>query len=291
MRTMSEFYIVSNELYHHGILGQKWGVRRFQNPDGSLTAAGRARYINSNGELTEKGKRELSYEQKRDVERQHPHYRTASQNLASDKKLNKTLKSIKQIVDDADSGKIKDDYGLMSYEDTQRLKKLNSEMNTRVHELVKEYGASSGARRAVIDLLDEYQALDVDDFLFNYGTFSKKGTTSVKSPSDAKKVIQADSKIIAKQAAKEMASDVLRWEKEGSSERHYNLKGMNKQQLEDFFEKKIEASISKGSQHDPDLWDDDSFNFVMDDVIEEYGMPVDFDYDWKNKKVTSMNLT
>ena len=32
------------ELYHHGILGQKWGVRRFQNPDGTLTAEGRKRY-------------------------------------------------------------------------------------------------------------------------------------------------------------------------------------------------------------------------------------------------------
>ncbi|MCD7958351.1 MAG: hypothetical protein LUF89_02210 [Ruminococcus sp.] len=33
-----------NELYHHGILDQKWGVRRYQNYDGSLTAAGKERY-------------------------------------------------------------------------------------------------------------------------------------------------------------------------------------------------------------------------------------------------------
>lgn len=32
------------ELKHHGILGMKWGVRRFQNEDGSLTGEGRRRY-------------------------------------------------------------------------------------------------------------------------------------------------------------------------------------------------------------------------------------------------------
>lgn len=35
---------MSNELYHHGILNQKWGVRRYQNPDGSLTPLGKLRY-------------------------------------------------------------------------------------------------------------------------------------------------------------------------------------------------------------------------------------------------------
>lgn len=38
-------------LMHHGILGQKWGVRRYQNPDGSYTAAGRKRLRVNNSRL------------------------------------------------------------------------------------------------------------------------------------------------------------------------------------------------------------------------------------------------
>ena len=35
---------IENELKHWGILGMKWGIRNYQNPDGSLTPLGRIRY-------------------------------------------------------------------------------------------------------------------------------------------------------------------------------------------------------------------------------------------------------
>ena len=41
---LNEDYNMSTELYHHGILGQKWGVRRYQNADGTWTEAGKKRY-------------------------------------------------------------------------------------------------------------------------------------------------------------------------------------------------------------------------------------------------------
>jgi hypothetical protein len=47
-----------NELYHHGILGQKWGVRRFENKNGHLTAAGKARY--DDGKVSAKEKNAFS---------------------------------------------------------------------------------------------------------------------------------------------------------------------------------------------------------------------------------------
>lgn len=51
-----EYYIYRNdELAHHGIKGMRWGIRRFQNKDGSLTPAGKKRRAKLEGELEKLG--------------------------------------------------------------------------------------------------------------------------------------------------------------------------------------------------------------------------------------------
>lgn len=72
---------MKNELMHHGIKGQRWGVRRYQNSDGSLTSEGRRHYgfgermANTGRKIRdymtvkdENGKRHLSEKGKKAVE-------------------------------------------------------------------------------------------------------------------------------------------------------------------------------------------------------------------------------
>ena len=48
---------MTNELYHFGVKGMHWGVRRYQNRDGSYTAQGRGRYATSSGRRSSSGSR------------------------------------------------------------------------------------------------------------------------------------------------------------------------------------------------------------------------------------------
>lgn len=100
---------MSNELQHHGIKGQKWGVRRFQNADGSLTAEGKKRYsVNDYQQAIDKTK-------------------TAGKIVNEAKTLNNT---IKKVNDPAAERRIRKSAAEMSDIELQkRVQRLNMEDN------------------------------------------------------------------------------------------------------------------------------------------------------------------
>lgn len=107
---------MNNYLYHHGILGQKWGVRRWQNEDGSLTEEGRLHYGHNKREdakvlkrafnadrssvysvLNNKGKDiKLGENQRRVLEE----YKKEANNSKHEKRLNELDKEILQVKKD-----------------------------------------------------------------------------------------------------------------------------------------------------------------------------------------------
>ncbi len=62
--TMQRFDGWENALCHHGIKGQKHGIRRFQNADGTLTAEGIARYRHSFGEVVRGARNTQKFEKR-----------------------------------------------------------------------------------------------------------------------------------------------------------------------------------------------------------------------------------
>lgn len=59
-------YLQFKELYHHGIKGQKWGIRRYQNSDGTLTEEGLNRYTEDISKMSYEDKRRSYKQDKKD---------------------------------------------------------------------------------------------------------------------------------------------------------------------------------------------------------------------------------
>ncbi len=98
-------YKKKNELYHYGILGQKWGVRRYQNFDGSYTKAGLQRYYKSKDKYESAKSNYKAIKQDSNYSRYEKKYAKAKIKEAK-QRMNKDYKHLKQDML-GDKGKVR----------------------------------------------------------------------------------------------------------------------------------------------------------------------------------------
>ena len=152
-------------LEHHGILGMKWGIRRYQNPDGSLTPEGRKRYgVNTVAEYKAKKKQLRAERKKARKNRQ-----LAKQQAKIDKVKEENEKKLREFRKNpnkylVDANWIKKNQQLLTNDEIQKavdridkLNKLNNEQRDQMSQVKKyidtlvTYGKTANS---VIDFLN-----------------------------------------------------------------------------------------------------------------------------------------
>ena len=163
--TSSGSFADAGELYHHGIKGMKWGVRRYQNKDGTLTPTGKKRRKSSTEDLSSMSTDEL----RRKVNRLNNEQRYIDLTKSTSSPVSKTADGIDQVTKiGGDVNKIykttksdKDPYGKLAGQGLDTAARI-SRLDRKIDDRARTARDTKNARRKIEDMSDQDLAKTVE---------------------------------------------------------------------------------------------------------------------------------
>ena len=252
-----------NELYHHGILGQKWGIRRYQNSDGSLTAAGRKRYAGLTGKIRKiKDTRQYNKTKKELAKARKARAAKAEQK----KEWAKDPDTLRKHMDAFTDKEI--DEAIERFSRDQKLADIQNAKTIRVMNTIK-----TGAQ-TVTEVLKAVQG--IEDVNIKRASAAQGFATAKKSEADAKKT-EADMKKTQEETRKTALENKAkeREMKDAEDKRRQDAKNKakeareeRKQKLKDFVRDTKEKSENRKKEQDEKIAEKEKKDKASRETIE-----------------------
>lgn len=147
-------YQNTDELYHYGVMGMKWGVRRYQNADGTYNSAGKARYLKDKTSNKKQSKEKYSKKWDKKIQKEESKIANKIEKYTDSRKSQRSKSNTGKVYNKINT-KLSTDPDIIRY--TQLSKAMNNKRQVTLNEMQALQNAYNKASKARIKIIQSHQ--------------------------------------------------------------------------------------------------------------------------------------